>query len=50
MILISLTVGTPWSRALADDFRALCPAVRCYQTLVKQIQCENQPKNYKDNE
>ena len=40
MILISLTVGTPRSRASADDFRALCPAVCCYQTLIKQIQCE----------
>ena len=31
VILISLTVGTPRNRASADE----CPAVRCYQTLVK---------------
>ena len=42
VILSSLTVGTPRSRASADDFSALCPAEHCYQTLVKQIQCENQ--------
>ena len=34
VILISITVGTPRSRASADDFRALCPAVRC-----NRIQC-----------
>ena len=50
VILISLTVGTPRSRAWADDLRALCPAVRCYQTLVKQIQCGIMLKNYKDSE
>ena len=29
VIHISLTVGTPLSRASVDDFMALCPSVRC---------------------
>ena len=48
VILISLTVGTPRSIASADDFRELCPAVRCYQILVKQRGIRL--KNYKDSE
>ena len=50
VILILLTVSSPQSRASNDDFRALFPDELCYQSLVKQIQCGNQPTHYGDSE
>ena len=42
VILISLTVDTPRSRASAKESRTLYPTVCCYQMFAKLIQCENQ--------